>query len=291
MKRLLVTGASGFLGWNLCAEAMRQGWHVTGTVHRHVIEIPDSEVLTVDLREAGAVRRLFDRARPDAVAHLAAVSQPNACEERPEQSRELNVEATRTVAEGCAEAGVPLVFTSSDLVFDGSRAPYREDDAVSPVNEYGRQKAAAERVLAELDNVAVCRMPLMYGDPGPVATSFIQPWIASLRRGDELRLFVDEYRTPVSGRDAARGLLLALRRPGQRYHLGGTQRISRYEFGRCLAAAFGLNGDAIRASSQADVTMSAPRPPDVSLDSTKARRELGYAPSPIEQELAFLAKA
>lgn len=291
MKRLLVTGASGFLGWNVCAEALRRGWRVCGTVHSHPVAAAGVEMTPVDLRNTAAVGGLVETYRPDAVIHLAAVSQPNVCEREPRASREVNVTATQAIAGVCATAGISLVFSSSDLVFDGTRAPYREGDAVSPVSEYGRQKVAAEQVLRESAGTAVvCRMPLMYGDPGPVATSFIQPWIAALRRGDELRLFVDEYRTPVSGRDAARGLLLAVEHPGPLYHLGGGERISRYEFGQRLAAAFGLDAGLIRPTKQAEVSLAAPRPPDVSLDSTKARDELGYSPASIEHELAFLAE-
>ncbi len=290
MKRLLVTGASGFLGWNVCAEALRQGWRVSGTVHSRPVVVPGADAVSVDLRDSDALRQTFDTQQPDAVIHLAAVSQPNVCEREPRKSREVNVSATKTLGERCAHAGIPIVFTSSDLVFDGTEAPYGEDDPVSPLSEYGRQKVAAEQELERSGaNAVVCRMPLMYGDPGPAAGSFIQPWIATLRRRDELRLFVDEFRTPVSGRDAARGLLLALEHPAPLYHLGGTERLSRYEFGRRLAAVFGLDTALIRPIHQADLTMAAPRPPDVSLDSTKARRDLGYAPSSVEHELAFLA--
>jgi dTDP-4-dehydrorhamnose reductase len=56
----------------------------------------------------------------------------------------------------------------------------------------------------------ICRMPLMFGGPGPVAVSFIQPMLKAMREGRELKLFVDEFRKPLSGRDAAKGLLMAL---------------------------------------------------------------------------------
>ena len=129
---------------------------------------------------------------------------------------------------------IPYVFTSTDLVFDGLNPPYKETDPVSPVNLYGEQKVMAERgILVRYPVAAICRMPLMFGVATPPATSFMQPFMQTLREGKELSLFTDEFRTPVSGKTAAQGLLLALAISGI-IHLGGKERVSRYDFGRLL---------------------------------------------------------
>jgi dTDP-4-dehydrorhamnose reductase len=284
MRRLLITGASGFLGWNLCAAA-REAWRVVGVVCAHPLEIPGVIGVTCDLTRAADVRALFAEVRPDAVIHAAAAAQPNVCQAKPAETRRINVDAAVTVAGLAAEAKIPCVFTSTDLVFDGTRAPYREEDPVSPVSVYGEQKAAAEAgVRARHPGARVCRMPLMFGDPGPVAQSFLQSWIGALTRQMPLSLFVDEFRTPVSGRTAAAGLLLALEQGSGILHLGGRGRISRYDFGRLLAGLLGADPGLIVPARQSDVSMAAPRPPDVSLDSAAAYA-LGYDPPRLEEEL------
>jgi dTDP-4-dehydrorhamnose reductase len=148
---------------------------------------------------------------------------------------------------------------------------------------------AEQKMLEEYPQTAVCRMPLMFGAATPTASSFIQPFIQTLQQGKELNLFVDEFRTPVSGTTAAKGLLLALEKVNGLIHLGGKERISRYEFGRLLIEVFQLPAAGLKACRQEDVKMAAPRPIDVSLDSSKAFA-LGYQPLPLREELEALVR-
>ena len=141
--KLLVTGASGFFGWNFCRGAARE-WNVIAVVHRYRIDIPRSMVRTCDLTDGEALRTLSHDDGPDAVVHAAAASRPNYCEEHARESFAINLEASRLVATLCVERRVPLAFTSTDLVSDGRNPPYREECPVSPINLYGEQKAAAE---------------------------------------------------------------------------------------------------------------------------------------------------
>lgn len=286
MKKLLITGASGFLGWNLCQIA-RQDWKIYGTYFSHFIEISGVTGVKVDLRDFPALKQMFQLIKPDAVIHLAAQSSPNFCQNYPQESQLINVTVSCNLAELCAEASIPCVFTSTDLVFDGLNPPYQETDAVCPVNLYGEQKVMAELgMLERYPLTAVCRMPLMFGAAIPPATSFMQSFIQTLREGKELSLFIDEFRTPVSGKTAAQGLLLALQKVNGIIHLGGKERVSRYDFGRLLIEVLQLP-DGLKACSQNDLKMAAPRPPDVSLDSTIAF-QLGYTPLSLRSELEAL---
>lgn len=287
MKKLLVTGASGFLGWNLCQLA-QQEWQVYGTYFSKPVEIPNVNLIKVDLRDFEQLKNLFQQIEPTAVIHTAAQSNPNFCQTNPEESAIINVTASSNIAGLCADRSIPCAFTSTDLVFNGLNPPYQETDPVSPVNIYGEQKVLAEQeMLARYPQTAVCRMPLMFGIAPQGATSFIQPFIKILREGKELSLFTDEFRTPVSGKTAARGLLLALEKVNGVIHLGGKERISRYEFGRLMAEVLELPQDKLTACLQKDVQMAAPRPSDVSLNSDKAFA-LGYQPLSLREELAQL---
>lgn len=226
--------------------------------------------------------------KPDAIIHTAAQSQPNFCQNYPEESYKINVTASLNIAALCSDWEIPCVFTSTDLVFDGLNPPYKETDAVSPVNNYGEQKVKAEQGMWErYPKTAICRMPLMFGRATPHSASFMQPFIKTLQEGKTLSLFTDEYRTPVSATTAAKGLLLAVEKVQGILHLGGRERLSRYQFGLLMAEAFGLPSARIEPCLQLDVPMAAHRPADVSLDSDKAFA-LGYQPQSIREELSWL---
>jgi dTDP-4-dehydrorhamnose reductase len=285
--KLLVTGASGFLGWTVCQVAAAQ-WQVYGTYHQRMVQVPQTTMLKVDLRDLGQIQALFTQVQPDAVLHLAAMSSPNICETQPEASYQMNVTVAIAVAELCAERGIPCAFTSTDLVFDGHQAPYRETDPISPISRYGEQKAIAEiEVLKRYPAIAICRMPLMFGEAPPTAASFLQSFIQTLRQGKELPLFIDEFRTPVSATTAAQGLLLAIAKVQGILHLGGKERLSRYEFGQLMVETLDLPASGLKPCRQADVKLAAPRPPDSSMDSSKAFA-LGYAPRSLRKELTLL---
>ncbi|MEH2252174.1 SDR family oxidoreductase [Nostoc sp.] len=287
MKKLLITGASGFLGWHLCQLA-KQEWEVFGTYFSHPLEIPGIKMLKANLTNFQELKRIFNDVKPTAVIHTAAHSQPNFCQTHPEESHAINVIASCNIAGLCANNSIPCAFTSTDLVFDGLNAPYRETDAVCPVNLYGEQKAIAEAdMLERYPMTAVCRMPLMFGAATSTAKSFIQPFIQTLKAEEELSLFIDEFRTPVSGTTAAKGLLLALEKVNGIIHLGGKERISRYDFGQLLVEVFQLPATGLKSCRQQDVKMAAPRPADVSLDSSKAFA-LGYQPLSLRKELQEL---
>jgi dTDP-4-dehydrorhamnose reductase len=287
MKKLLITGSSGFLGWHLCQLA-KQEWEVYGTYLSHPLEIPGIKMLKANLTNFQELKRIFNDVKPAGVIHTAAHSQPNFCQTHPEESHAINVIASCNIAGLCADNSIPCAFTSTDLVFDGLNAPYRETDSVCPVNLYGEQKAIAEAdMLERYPMTAVCRMPLMFGAATPTAKSFIQPFIETLQAEKELSLFIDEFRTPVSGTTAAKGLILALEKVNGIIHLGGKERISRYDFGKILVEVFQLPTTGLKSCRQQDVKMAAPRPADVSLDSSKAFA-LGYQPLSVREELQEL---
>jgi dTDP-4-dehydrorhamnose reductase len=278
--RLLITGASGFLGWSLCRAGLA-AWDVWGVCRSHPVRFDGVTMARADLTDASALRDLFAAVTPAAVIHAASTSRIDACERQPRETRAINVEASRAIAGLCADRDIPCVFTSTDLVFDGTRAPYAEDDAPRPICAYGEQKAAAEQVMrARYERVAVCRLPLMFGYTQGANQTFLYDMVGALRAGSPIRLFVDEWRTPVDAASAAAGVFLALdRAPGETLHLGGRERLSRWELGHTLARCMGAD-----PSNIGDVPTLARRPPDVSLASAKAYAR-GYDPAAVETAL------
>lgn len=294
--KLCITGGSGFLGTRLTAMAASIGWQVLSLGGSTLPSADHPQVLArrADLSKQGAMTRIVEQWRPDAVANLAARARPEDCERAPALARLLNVSLPQEAARACLEHGATLVHVSTDMVFDGLAPPYEESAPPRPVSEYGRQKAEAETLVLQAmagapQNLCVCRLALLYGPSAtPERGGFFQTMADALRQGAELRLFSDEYRTPLFVDDAARGILLAIEKGQGLLHLAGGQRVSRLEFGRLLAR---LMGDAepygatrIRAITQAEADLQAPRPPDVSLDIGKART-LGFEPLSLQEGL------
>ena len=287
MKTLLVTGASGFLGWNICQRA-KSDWTIFGTIYSHSANIPGVALVKIDLTKFNDLKKLFRETNPAAVIHTAALSDPNFCQENHGTSYRINTEAAINIAGFCSGLEIPCLFISSDLVFDGLNPPYSEEDEPSPLNVYGEHKLMAEIGMKnQCASIVICRMPLMFGNAGPTGSSFLQPLLRQMRSGMEVNLFVDEFRTPLSGKNAVEGLMIALESLPDVVHLGGLERISRYEFGKLVMDVFNFRNAKLNPCRQEEIKMAAPRPRDVSLTNAKAT-QMGFQPDPIKVSLERL---
>ncbi|MCB0567623.1 MAG: NAD(P)-dependent oxidoreductase [Phaeodactylibacter sp.] len=280
---ILITGAAGFLGSHLARLFTERGRAFTGSYNVKKPELPAKQL---DLFDREEVLEKLVQIRPSAILHLAAAASPNWCELNPKESQVINVDAAVTLAGYAQTAGIPFLFTSTDLVFDGQNAPYEEDWGPAPICTYGMQKAAAEQgVLMAYPEATIVRLPLMYG----WGNNFLKEWVEKLKGGNPLSAFVDEYRTPAYVQDAALGLALLLDLGATGFfHLGGPEPLSRFDMARHIARAFGVDERLVQPGKQADVAMPAPRPADVSLSSERAFA-LGYQPKGIKEALEELA--
>jgi dTDP-4-dehydrorhamnose reductase len=241
----------------------------------------------VELTDGEALARLLDASRPDAVVHAAAIGRSNRCEERPDEAEQVNARLPGTLARECRERGLRLVALSTDLVFGGDRAFVREDDPPGPLGVYGRTKLAGEEaVLSTCPAAAVVRVALILGRGHGARATSTESVARALLGGQAVRLFTDEHRTPVDPESVADAVTRLLECPAAgRFHLGGPERISRHELGRRVARWLGLPDGGIVAARQADHAGPDRRAADVSLDSGRARRELGWEPRPIDEAI------
>ena len=285
--RLLLTGASGQLGAYLLRELTRHpgvtisAWCGSATGERFGVPLRP-----VDLGNRDAMARAFADARPEVVLHAAALARVADCHCDPSRAHWINVAASATLAELAAAIGARFVQVSTDLVFDGQRGGYREEDAPSPVSVYGKSKADAEAAVLKMPRSAVARLSLLYGPSLNGRPSFFDEQAAALRGGRPVTLFADEWRTPLDLPTAARALMaLAKSDCTGVLHIGGPERLSRLEMGQRLAEALGADEAGLLAATRTQAPAPEPRPRDTSLASSRWRSLFPEVPWPTCREV------
>src|SRR5437867_1452164 len=250
-----ITGAAGLLGNYLvrAAAARAPAWRVRPLTRQEL-----------DLTDFEAVRERFQQERPALVIHCAALSKTPDCQANPPLARRLNVEVIAHLADLAQE--IPLVFFSSDLVFDGRAGNYDESAPVNPLTVYAQTKVAAEQIVLANPRHTVVRTSLNAGASLTGDRSFNEQMVSAMRTGQTLKLFTDEFRSPIPAEVTARAVweLVARNQPGL-YHLAGAERLSRFQIGQLLAARHPKLNPKIQPASLKDY-QGAPRAPDTSLN-------------------------
>lgn len=268
--RVVLTGASGQLGSYAWLTLRGHGCDVrpwSGSTDR---ASDGTAFRRVDLADPGAIERAFLDDNPDAVLHAGAVSTVDGVRADPDRARRVNVEATARIACWCSEHGRRLVYTSTDLVFDGRRAWNREEDPAEPLLAYGRTKLEAEPSVLGCTLGLVARCSLLYGPSRNGRPTYLDRMLGALERGETQTFFEDEFRTPLDFETAAEALVGLLNSDATgRVHLAGRERLSRFEMARRVAVALGKDGRLISANRQQDAPAPEPRPADVSLDTAR----------------------
>lgn len=291
-----ITGAAGLIGHELCRSAavFAPQWRVVAVAREAGLlrrsewgrqaEARGDEILELDLTDFSRVEQTFNNRPPDWVIHCAALTKSPACQADPPAARRVNVEATRHLAALAQDR--PLVFFSTDLVFDGSKGGYVEDDPPNPLSVYGETKVAAEEWVLRNPRHTVLRTSLNAGRTLRGGTAFNEEMRAAWQTGRTLTLFTDEFRCPIPAAVTARAVWeLAQRKARGLYHLAGAERLSRWEIGQCLARQWPELNPQMKPESLRTY-QGAPRAPDTSLNCAKAQALLSF---PLPAFSAWLA--
>lgn len=284
---ILVTGASGLLGRSVLARLRADSrFTVTGTAYSRA----GNDLLPLDLTDPDTVRQTLETTRPDVLIHCAAERWPDRCAAAPEQSWQLNVDATASLAKLCGEAGTQLVYISTDYVFDGSAPPYAVDAIPNPLNFYGRSKLAGERAVLECGNHWVLRLPLLFGPVQQLGESGVTALLETLRDPTPCALDHWAVRFPTSVEEVADVLAqcLTMRMNGEQfsgiYHWSGDTACTRYELALKIAAIASL--DAGHLTPDPAPSFEQPRPRDCQLDKSRLT-DLGIeGKESLEQQLS-----
>jgi dTDP-4-dehydrorhamnose reductase len=297
---LVVSGASGLLGANVLRLARQAGWDkdVVGLCHRHVIRDPALRIARVDLTDSSATRNLFSELfserlserlsenRPNAILHCAAAADVDWCEANPKQAEAINVGASAVLAEIAALFDARFIYISTDSVFDGKRGGYVEIDQPAPVNVYARSKLAAEREIQSRNPMSTIVRVNIYGWNAQNKESLAERILSRLEEGRDVPGFTDVCFNPLLANDLAVILFAMLQRElTGLYHVVGSERITKFEFARRVAATFGFDPARITPCQVKDMNLKAERPLDVSLNTEKIGRALGRSMPTVDSGL------
>lgn len=220
--RVCLTGADGMLG--------------------HAIQKAFSDVdvvgFTFDLLDVtnldDTVKKIKDT-RPDFLIHTAAFTNVDLCESEPEKAYLVNSLGARNVAMACEETSCPILYISTDYVFDGTKgAPYNEWDEPNPSGIYGLSKLMGERFVSSLTNkFYIVRTSWLYGPDG---RNFVDTIIRQLSEKESLQVVNDQFGSPTYTADLAKKIRELLGRGYGTYHITNTGSCSWFDFAVSIAS-------------------------------------------------------
>lgn len=291
--KVLITGATGMLGCDLCKEFSVEG-DVTGLARgqRKVKQCRASEMLAADITDRDRLIQIVRKLRPEVVVNSAAIADVDFCELNPEEAFRVNAEGAKNVADAATAADALLIQVSTDYVFDGEKgSAYTEEDKPNPLGVYGDSKLAAEDYIrSSVGRYAIIRSSWMFGAWGKNFVDFI---VESAKKGDKIKAISEKFGSPTytvdlakaifdlttkmeRGSPAAAGRSASLRRaPSGIYHISNAGVCSRYEFAKEILEFCKLNTELMPITAK-DAGGPALRPKLSALDNTKISKALGY---------------
>ncbi len=245
--RILVTGARGMLGTDVC-DVLSVGHEVAG------VDVEDFDVVSWPAT-AEAIAGLA----PEVVVHLAAYTRVDDAEDEKDAAFNSNAVGTMNVSRASREAGALLVYVSTDYVFDGSKgSPYVETDLTAPVNFYGLTKLFGERYASSLNpRHLIVRASWLFG---PNGKNFVDTIIERARAGQALRVIDDQRGSPTYTYHLAGGLKAAIEKGVEGVlHMTNSGETTWYEFARAALEMAGVEAE-IEPVASAEYETKAKRP-------------------------------
>jgi dTDP-4-dehydrorhamnose reductase len=279
---LLITGVAGVAGYNAFHYFRRRyPGQVIGIRRTDNWPLQGEGLIACDGDDRDGLARLFDQHQFAAVLNCEGTCKLKSCELDPQMARRINIESIQTLLDVIRESDTRLVHLSIDLVFSGTRnGGHVEEDPTDPVTVYGKTMAEAERIILRECRAAILRISL------PMGVSFnghagAIDWIQSrFKKHKPATLYYDEVRTPTYT-DCLNPLLAAvLARPEicGLFHAGGPRRLSLFEIAQIVNRVGGYDPELLHGCPRIEAGPLPPRAGDVTMNSTKLARSLGFDP-------------
>lgn len=246
--KILVTGANGMLGQDLCP--------ILEDVGAFVIE---TDVDTLDITDKNLTEKVLTDIHPDIVIHCAAYTNVDKAEDDLKNAELINVTGTENLAETCAKLDITLVYISTDYVFDGTKTePYKPQDKTNPLNNYGMTKYEGEEAVRSLcEKYYIARTSWLYGHHGK---NFVETML-NMAQKDEISVVDDQIGCPTWTVELANGIIKLLSKPYGTYHICGSGQTSWYGFAKEIFEQYAkMQNETIKVKLKPCKTEDFPRP-------------------------------
>jgi len=285
--KIIITGGSGLLGQYLNIYLNRE--HSILTVYNNSVgNCTEYNSLKTDLNNTYYLSEVIKEFRPDILIHTAAVSRPEECDKLSyEYVIKINYNLTELLSEYCNKIKCRLIFTSTDLVYDGDTNKIQDESSIpKPVSLYAQTKLDSENFIRENSNdYLILRTSLLYGIGLNGSSCNFHNMLISFKKGEKVRLFYDQYRTPLSLHNSAEIIdeIAKSDIKNVTMNFGGSERISRSELGEMVCRKFNFDLDLIEKTSLKE-SVTKNKVIDVSMN-TDMLRSFGFSQMSIEESL------
>lgn len=284
-KKLFLTGASGLLGRAVHNKFLDSKWIVYGTAFTRC----DKGLHKLDITDYDLLAKAIKDFKPDFIIHSAAQRFPDLVEKDPAAAHKLNVDATSYVTTVAAEIKVPVLYISTDYVFDGTSPPYEITDTPNPINQYGKTKLKGEEIILKNSENLVLRVPVLYGPVNDLAESAVTTLLTPLLKADVPAVISHtEKRCPSHVNDIAHicWQLACARQKDSGisgiYQWCGKEKMTKYEMVLKMAEVFGLPHDHVIPNLTSN-SASTQRPQDTEMFRSRLEK-LGFGKSALFKE-------
>lgn len=276
---ILVIGGTGQIGGCLVRQGRRR--YGDGAVLSTGCSRAEGDRRRLDLGDPGIAEKVRALG-PGALAIVGAFAHVDGCEDDPGRAVTVNVEGPRRVARVAAENGLPLVYFSTDYLFDGEDGPYDEEARPAPLSVYGRSKLEGERAVGEACPwVLIVRTTVVYSYD-PDSKNFLMQVVGRLSSGEEMTVPRDQWSTPSYAPDVADCVLdLMESRVAGVINVAGPDLMDRLELARLIAEGFELDPRLLQGTDTSSLAQRAHRPLRGGLQTELLQRTLGRFPTSV----------
>lgn len=236
--KIFITGGSGLLGQYL-NKTLNKNHEILTQYNKHLGNCDEFNSVQLLLNDYKKLEEVISNFKPDIIIHTAAISNAEKAEKfHPKYVYEINVNATKRIAEFCDKVKAKLIYLSTDLVYAGYRGSLlSETSKLIPISLYAETKLMGEVKIQEtFDNYIILRLALLIGLGLNHSRNFFHYMYENLKMGKPIKLFTDQYRSPLELNEAARMIneLIGKEIKGEILNFGGNERLSRYDLGEIL---------------------------------------------------------
>ena len=290
MKKVVFFGGSGLLAVNWATKICRD-YEVYLIMHKRKIQIPEVKVIHFNEDFESSFTQFISTLKPDLIINCAALTNVDFCEANPLMASEINTVLPKKLALIAKRIKAKFVHISTDHLFDGQKKLYCEEDQVSPLNQYAKTKAAAEKEVLSIDENALIVRTNFYGWGLSYRKSFSDFILEGLRNNSDLQLFKDVYYSPIYIGELVRLIHLALEKNCVGiYNIVGSEIISKYDFGVAIAEVFDLSNKSISSSLIERKKELVLRPKNMALSNKKLLKKLNQPILTLKEQLLSLKK-